>query len=318
MIAPSVFKEIRNTPSLQPYIFDALAFLAYLRKTANIRFQVYGERQSRDSSTPEDVTWNLPYIHRWTPIYRSGILAKFYQLEDWYKQNPSPITLLTLTTYHDTNKWGGKAHSIDGEGITIPESFCLLKNSWVYLRHAINYYLPVTPWCWIMEPHKSGFPHLHTVLFTDVKEDTQTAIKTLWSKNYKAGSFEHGADFEVSKPENSIASIRNYLMKYIAKTFISTGSKFGEGDAWGAGEIVFNALTWKNGWRLFGTSRDLCTVMAYNKVTDDTIKWYATELLVPGDENRLVWQLREPTGWKNHTRVYREIPKNPIIKEVIL
>lgn len=67
-------------------------------------------------------------------------------------------------------------------------------------------------------------------------------------------------------------------MKYLHKGFTSIGSKFGEGDDWSAGELVFYSLVKKYCWRLFGASRDLCKVMAHNKKVDDDIEWYATEL----------------------------------------
>lgn len=264
---------------------------------------MHGEYQPDDAPLLEDTTLTFPYIHRWKSEYRRSVLAKFYQLEDWYEQNPTPITMLTLTTYQD----GAYSRQVLGESFTIPESFGLLKNSWVYLRHAIKYYLPDTSWCWIMEPHKTGYPHLHAVLFSDVSKGIQASIKNLWATKYNAGSYEHGVDFTANKPGQSVQSIRNYLMKYVAKGFTSTGSKFGEGDTWGAGELVFNALAWKNKWRFFGASRDLCKVMAYNKEKDESVKWYATEILNTNGENNLVWQLEEPTGWGNHTQVYREI-----------
>jgi hypothetical protein len=301
MISPSVFREIRVTPTLHPYWKVVVAFLAYLRNTEDITLRVHGEFQPDDVPFLEDRILKFPYIHRWKPQYRRGVLAKFYQLEDWHNQNPSPVTMLTLTTYQD----GSYSRSVRGKDLSIPESFGLLKNSWVYLRHAIKYYLHDISWCWIMEPHKTGYPHLHTVLFSDVSIGTQEAIKKLWAKKYKAGSYEHGVDFAANKPGQSIGSIRNYLMKYLAKGFTSTGSKFGEGHTWSAGELVFNALVWKNGWRLFGASRDLCKVMAYHKKTDEAVRWYATELLKTGEKPNLVWILQEPTGWKNHTRVYR-------------
>jgi len=166
-----------------------------------------------------------------------------------------------------------------------------------------------------MEPQKRGYPHHHLVLFTDIDDRTQEIIKNLWAKKYKAGSFKNGANFTISKPEHGIKSIRNYLMKYVVKGFLSTGSKFGEGDTWSAGELVFNALVWKYQWRLFGASRNLTKVMAYTKKKDDNTKWYATEILNASGEDHLVWQLREPTGWKNHTRVYRELEKSSLIED---
>jgi hypothetical protein len=55
--------------------------------------------------------------------------------------------------------------------------------------------------------------------------------------------------------------------------------------------------------------------MAYNKVKDEKIKWFATEILNTNGENNLVWQFKEPTGWGNHTRPYRELQKKVIIEE---
>lgn len=74
-------------------------------------------------------------------------------------------------------------------------------------------------------------------------------------------------------------------------------------------DLIFNMLAWENKWRFFGASRDLCKVMAYDKEKDESIKWYATELLNEDGENSLVWQLVIPTGWLNYTRVYREIER---------
>jgi hypothetical protein len=305
MTSPSVLREIRNTPSLRPYWKDVLSFLTYLRTTANISLVAHGEYRPTEASDPQDVDVAFPYIHRWTTPYRRGILAKFYQLEEWHNINPTPITMLTLTTYQE----GAYSRSVTGKDLSIPESFGLLKNSWVNLRHAIKYYLPETPWCWIMEPHKSGYPHLHTILFSDINEAIQTSIKDLWAKKYKAGSYEHGIDFEASQPGQTIQSIRNYLMKYVAKGFTTTGSKFNNTESWSAGELVFNALVRKFNWRLFGSTRDLCKVMAYAQEPNDKVKWYATEILNDEGEKNLVWQLREPTGWGSHTRAYRELPE---------
>jgi hypothetical protein len=58
---------------------------------------------------------------------------------------------------------------------------------------------------------------------------------------------------------------------------------------------------------IFGASRDFCKVMAYYKKPDEKkVKWYATEIINDNGEKNLVWQLQDPTGWGNHTRIYRE------------
>ena len=55
--------------------------------------------------------------------------------------------------------------------------------------------------------------------------------------------------------------------------------------------------------------------MAYTKKTDEKVKWNATEILNADGQKHLVWQLRVPTGWKNHTRVYREIQEPVFVDE---
>lgn len=283
-----VLHQVALDKTLAHYYQDTRQFIDYLRTTSRCEFRIHGERRDLDGS-PWDEEKSLEYVHRWTITYRRSVLAKFYQLEDWHEANPAPITMLTLTTYHGTDKNGQEARYEAARGMTIEDSFNLLKSSWLALRKSLGYYLPGVPWVWIMEPHQSGYPHLHVVLFADIDRGTQEAIKRLWSEKYQAGSFEHGADFAVSKPEQSIQSIRNYLVKYVAKGFTSTGSRFGEGDAWTPGQIVFYALVKKHSWRLFGASHDLCKVMAYNKKTDKKTAWYATELLDSNGESHTTW-----------------------------
>lgn len=278
-----ILREIRSDSSLNPYWQDVWQFIEYLRTTERSSFQTYGV--VNDGETWNPIQKEIEYVHRFTPTYRKSIVKKFYQLEDWHNENPTPITLLSLTTYQE----GSYSRSVKEKDVTIPESFELLKTSWYYLSKAIRYYLPNVPWVWIMEPHKTGYPHYHVVLFSDVDRGTQAALKHLWSTKYQAGSYQYGADFAVSKPEQSIKSIRNYLMKYVAKSFVSTGSKFGEEDTWTAGQLVFYALVRKNKWRLFDASRDLRNVMACKDVPDERIVWYATQLLLPETEPYTVW-----------------------------
>ena len=213
MISPTVTKQIRENPALSPYHRTVFIFLSYLSRTAACSFKIYGD--GCDVDGPFDIEKKIEYIHRWTNIYRRSVLAKFYQLEDWLKENPASVTMLTLTTYQD----GHYSTTAKGEMVTIPQSFDMLKTSWKRLRMALRQYLPSNRYVWIMEPHKTGYPHLHVIIFEDVNEQTQGAITRLWSKKYKAGSADHGVNFAVKKPEESIKSIRNYLMKYVAKGF---------------------------------------------------------------------------------------------------
>jgi hypothetical protein len=260
-------------------------FLSYLSRTAACSFKIYGEGCDVDGTF--DIEKRIEYIHRWTDIYRCSVLAKFYQLENWLKEHPSSVTMLTLTTYQD----GQYSATVKGEIVTIPQSFDTLKTSWKRLRMALRQYLPNNRYVWIMEPHKTGYPHLHIIIFDDVNKETQDIIRRLWSKKYKAGSAEHGIDFTIKTPDESIRSIRNYLMKYVAKGFYSTGSKFGERDTWGTGELVFNALVWKHKWRIFGASRALSKVMHHIKKLDANAShsYFATELQDANGETHTTW-----------------------------
>jgi hypothetical protein len=147
-----------------------------------------------------------------------------------------------------------------------------------------------------MEPHKTGYPHLHVALFSDVDMGTQAAIKNLWAKKYQAGSIDHGAQFAVSRAGQSVSSIRNYLMKYMAKGFISTGSKFGEPDTWTAGQIAFYSQVHKHAWRLFGATNDLCKVMAFRSKETHYTEWYSTELLDSEGQSHILWDITEKSG----------------------
>lgn len=51
-----------------------------------------------------------------------------------------------------------------------------------------------------------------------------------------------------------IKSLRNYLLKYLAKTFVETIPE------WTPEELVFNAIAWKQGYRFFDCSWDLSDI----------------------------------------------------------
>jgi hypothetical protein len=70
-----------------------------------------------------------------------------------------------------------------------------------------------------------------------------------------------------------IHPLRNYLMKYLAKTFIETIPD------WAPEELVFNAIAWWEGYRFFGCSRDLSRVMMRPKKIGPKFTWLETSLI---------------------------------------
>jgi hypothetical protein len=64
-------------------------------------------------------------------------------------------------------------------------------------------------------------------------------------------------------------------MKYRTK-------QFGNGDdAWTEGELLFNAMVWATGTRMWGASKELTAIMRKPE-KDSDVTWDTVELLIPG------------------------------------
>ena len=87
-----------------------------------------------------------------------------------------------------------------------------------------------------------------------------------------------------------------------AKTFIKTGSKFDDSPDWTKGQLVFNAIARENKYRLWGSSRNLTTIMKRPLKEFEEIEWYIIELY-ERDEPIKIWQA-EPNK--------KEIKKNMV------
>lgn len=245
-------------------------FLNYLQKTKNIKFRLKGTNKG------ESIVKTVPFIHRWTTPYQKSIMAKFYQLENWMTEKLIVVSMFTLTTYQgSTSKFNNGSYSekIKGHRLSIGECFDLLKESRTKLLDLIRHYYPGINYFWILEPHKTGFPHCHLLLFREFTEAEQTAIKTLWSKKYEAGSFDKGIEITSKNSDDSIKSIRNYLLKYMSK-------QFGIGDEnWTNEELLFNAIVWSTKTRMWGASKELTAVMKKPETKSENV-WESIELLI--------------------------------------
>lgn len=263
------------------------SFEKYLNETKHYEFRLTGTNKE------SQIVKTIPYIHRWTPIYQKSILAKFYKLDDWMTDNPGVVTMFTLTTYQGSESRfndGSYSEKIKGHRLSIGECFDLLKKSRTKLLDTIRNKYPGINYVWILEPHRTGFPHSHLVIFKEFSETEQNAIKVLWSCKYQAGSIDRGIEITSKNSDESILSIRNYLMKYMSK-------QFGTGEPWTKGELLFNAMVWNTGTRMWGASKDLTAVMRRpDKVSDVT--WDTVELLTPGGEF-MVWSRDDGTPFPN-------------------
>lgn len=258
-------RDIKKDSDLAVYLPDVLDFRDYLTKTSLCHFRITGTKES------ETVVSDVEYIHRWTDTYRRSWIAKMYQLEAWHRREGLPVTLLTLTTYQD----GWYSHQ-KGRNLTIPESFDALKTGWVKVAKIIRKELKKIEYFWVMEPHESGYPHMHVMLFAEVEPELQDKISSLW-ESYGAGSRAHGVDFEIRPEIEGIQSLRNYLLKYLAKGLQGTNSKFGD-EPLLPGHWVFHSQVWKYKYRIVGSSRLLSRVMAYD-APESPMEWVRTDLV---------------------------------------
>ena len=237
MISSSFFRDKRFSLDERKLME---AFSGYLEKTSRNRLVVLGSCGIYD----------MPYKTRWSESYKKRMLGQMYGVEECIRKQckGGVVTLLTLTGYQG----GEESIRVKGGAVTRAELFKNLKAGWHLMSDLLSKVCPGLKYVWVMEPHKSGYPHMHVALFGYVPEDIRERLKWLWSEKYGVGSKEHGLDFSVKSVKESIQSVRNYLMKYITKGIGGEGSK-----TWSAEEWLYHATAWKHHHRYIGMSRSI-------------------------------------------------------------
>jgi len=289
----SSLNRLKFHPKLHRYYPLCWKFLTYLRDKEHIQIIIYGyDVGLAEMEKVGDIYTEKPYMHRWKPEYMKARIAKFYLLDEWAKNNPLPLSLLTFTTYHDSNY----ARKKNGRGYTIEESWIILKKGFrkasLLIRNKIR---KSVPYFWIAEPQpKSGYPHIHAGYFTEFTNAEKERLKNHWSQVVKAGDYRHGLDFSFEQTHQigDVKSLKNYLMKYLTKTFIETIPD------WSPEELIFNTIAWNEGYRFFGCSRDLSTAMKRPVKDNQTYTWLQTSMHRPdqGDEEDII--IRKNPTWK--------------------
>ncbi|MFA5332319.1 MAG: hypothetical protein WC342_08070 [Methanoregula sp.] len=75
--------------------------------------------------------------------------------------------------------------------------------------------------------------------------------------------------------------------------------QFGSGDEpWTEGELLFNAMVWTTGTRMWGASKELTEVMRKPGTGVDNVTWDTVELLMPGTQIT-VWSREEGSPFLN-------------------
>lgn len=251
----------------------------------------------------------IPLIYSCDQQYQNQQMAKLYRLNDWYNSLPPNrrvITMMTLTTYQRDFK-------------SYFEQYDFLRDSWLKLKDVMKKELGDFDYLVIAEPHKSGFAHYHILLFKWIANSQAKRYQSLWYEKYVAGSKSRGVNFKVDM-SGSIRSLKNYLMKYMAKNFTLTfDEKFipdtdlkqfsepsKERASLGSDNKsyflkLFHAVKWYmnkrdsdyKGFRAFQPSRALSRVMALPKKENTTVAWHSVYLVMWG-VSRLIRYIESP------------------------
>lgn len=309
----TLIQIILKTPALKPYKRDVINYLEYIRRTSEIKYLAHGEWYDETGFNEKDVI--MEYAHRWTETYQKRVKAAFYQLEKWLEAEPHEITLLSITGFTGWYSWGEKTE----HDVSIMQAFDNLKHGADKLLKILRKEIPDLEYILVWEPHKTGYPHAHCALITHepIPEEIIEKVKTIWSEKYKLGSKENGLNFKIREPDEPIRSIRNYLLKYIIKTFHRPDSKYPI-SVRTPGQTVFNALAHKYHWRLIQKSSEVTRMMKYTpKIPDGctAITWSDIELsrpeagATPHSEKRIITPALSFMAAMKRYRATGELPK---------
>lgn len=241
-------------------------FIEFLKKSENTCLRLDG----CDVVNGGWKTLKMSGLHRWKTEYKKRIYAKLRQLNPWYESHRSPITMATFTTKQ--------------RGLSIRAQIDLLKHSFNKAKKLLNKYLGKFSYFWIIEPHKSGYGHIHMLIFKSVPRDIRYKLASAWNGPYGAGGYKESLKFSMSKTQRSLRSAGAYVFKYIEKTL--EYDMLADTDS---GYFKLSAWVWKmsrrdteyTGVRFWGCSRDLSSVMAYaGDVNTETI-WWRVNWLTP-------------------------------------
>lgn len=297
-ISALLTNKINHTPIISPSEQILVKqFHGYLNNIDGKRILV--------ASNSSNTTWTLgtwdyydmPYTTRWSPEYKKKMIAKMYAVEEYCKKSKkSVVTLLTLTGYQDGNASINAIRKTN----TREDLFKVIKHGWNLLSDLLTHECPGLDYVWVVEPHKSGYPHMHVAVLGYIPKELQERLTRLWSEKYQVGSAEHGIDFSVKSVKESVQSIRNYLMKYISKGIGASGCKTWKDEEW-----VYHAIAWKHQHRYIGMSQTIsryCTAyklrFKFHKYMTELCNYDIGLLGIPIDKKGIIDAIKQ-FQWRN-------------------
>lgn len=213
----------------------------------------------------------LPHEHRWTVDYRRRTYARLKAVERRVRDvwgERVPTTMLTLTAPHKDG--GGEYRPF----VSVLED---LKDGWDKARRVIRRETEgvKTEFLAVYEPHDSGYPHLHVIIFGVARESLGEKVKEYWVDRYVDGASLDAQDVTVRRGRSlDLEHPAAYIMKYLAKTLIREG----EGEATAIeslpsvrGYMEFSALLWATGSRMYSMSEGLSKAVKESAPESETV-----------------------------------------------
>ncbi|WP_419765446.1 MAG: replication endonuclease [Arcobacter sp.] len=191
--------------------------------------------------------------------YFAEINNRVNSLFDYAKDNglrPVFVTLTAPSKYHKKDRFGNYIENPNDTAKALTQIWNKFTNLQVFqkmkkeLNHGLVYFR-------VYEPHKSGVPHLHAMLFIPSKYILQVKKKYKeYFSSSKWGSNKKAIDFRYTWYKEKGGAV-GYIMKYITKTFKDENSM-----------KVEHAIYWyiKHKIRRFLSSRTLAPLTIYRKV----------------------------------------------------
>ena len=170
---------------------------------------------------------------------------------------PVFVTLTAPSKYHKRNVNGDLKINPNETAKELTQIFNKFTNLRIFqkmkkdLGHGLIYFR-------VYEPHKSGVPHLHAMLFlpTDYILDIKKKFFQYFTDKVKWGNNRKSIDFKYTW-YNSAGGAIAYIMKYVTKTFKNENSK----------DIQYASYWYiKHNIRRFLCSRTLAPLLVYRKV----------------------------------------------------
>lgn len=241
------------------YNFTIARFEKYIKDREDWYVKIHGKVKL----TGTEFTYNKTDVHRWKDGYLKKRLARLYKLRRWFEMQPSQeVTMITLTVPHNVNKWGKRVR----DGHNAYQAWENLKQGWDRIRTSRNGIFRGKDYVFFYEPHQSGYPHGHIMLFGEpLTYGEREQLHELWSEMTGADLL-NGVNISKADEGRPIEHLIAYLVKYMEKTLYHTMSD------WSRGEWLFNAIAHEKGYRLFTSSNDLAKIMKLNGEKDGTVE----------------------------------------------